>query len=469
MTVVNGACVEESVIAQVALQDYGNRLLLRVGGPGNLTACQPRWALEISRAAGDCFTTDPGYGTCCDLTCQHGRRLTQTCFCYCDPGFTGAACDRMLPYIQVDLLLGNTTLGDWLAFSRSETRSVQAANRLAVRSALSDALAVEIFFVEFLWARQYAGARRAGPDDGPSPAAAGPDSYSLADAAEDAAEDADPSDGSGLDEPLGSEIGGPPGRRAVFCSLANYRGRTTVVSVRVIQKMEHNLFYLRRALAAAQPNLTSHLAAHGAYFCLFGMSLTGYSSYGTVINATEAALEPITGLSRDTVLLIVFTVIGGLIVLAFVALYFFADYAEGRDKTRFLRDYNPVRPGHKQGGAWRHEDPATRLLVAYPGDVSARLQRAFVEDWMEQGRPTLAFTHEGKEYEADFRDMAVSEAPPEGVIVEVQDRRAPAPAPRAPPSPPPPTGPPPRLPLLRPSVPNACRGPAPAAGGSPAP
>ncbi len=127
VTVINGACVEEAVIAQVALQDYGNRLLIRIGGPGNLTACQPRWTLDIARTTGDCFTTDPGYGTCCDMSCVHGRRITQTCFCYCSPGFTGAACDRMLPVLQVDLVLGNTSLADWLAFSRTETRSIQVS------------------------------------------------------------------------------------------------------------------------------------------------------------------------------------------------------------------------------------------------------------------------------------------------------------------------------------------------------
>jgi hypothetical protein len=102
VTVINGACVEETVIAQVALQDYGNRLLIRIGGPGNLTACQPRWTLDIARTTGDCFTTDPGYGTCCDMACVHGFRITQTCFCFCSPGFTGTACDRMLPFLQVD-------------------------------------------------------------------------------------------------------------------------------------------------------------------------------------------------------------------------------------------------------------------------------------------------------------------------------------------------------------------------------
>ena len=441
VTVVNGACLQETVITQVALQDYGDRLLVRVGGPGNLTACQPQWTLAISRTNGDCFETDPGYGTCCDLTCMHGERLTQTCFCFCEPGFTGTACDIMLPYLQVDLVLGNTTLDAWLAFSGIDTRAVQAANRLSIRSVLADALQLEIFYVEFRWASDYSAHRRGlAPDldagqSGLLDQAAGAERRAAA--------------------PLEAGGGGGgegKGQRRVYCSPANFVGQTTLVSVRVIQTMEHKLFYLRRALAAAQGNLTARLAARGAHFCLFGVTVTGYSAYGSLINTTEAVLRTSAGLDWDTALLIVFSVVGGLVVLGFAALHVSADYAQAADKTRFLREHNPVRPSHKQGLAWRYEDPATRLLVAYPGDVSARLQRAFMVDWMEDGRPTLTFAHDGKEYEADFRTMAVAEAPPEGIIIEVQDRclprpRRPGPRPNPRPRPRPnPPKPPPHLP-----------------------
>ncbi len=66
-----------------------------------------------------------------------------------------------------------------------------------------------------------------------------------------------------------------------------------------------------------------------------------------------------------------------------------------------------MRPAHKQAGAWRREDPATGRAIAFPGNVSETLQRAFFGGWMEGGRQAVGFQLDGKAYEADFRTMRV--------------------------------------------------------------
>ena len=126
---IDGACLDETVVGSAALQDQGNRLLVRVGGPGNLTSCRVQWQLEIDRSEGSCFISDPGRGACCALQCAQGRRLTATCLCACTPGFSGPACDMMEPYVEVAYQLGNTSLEDWLAFTPSEVNDQQVAGR----------------------------------------------------------------------------------------------------------------------------------------------------------------------------------------------------------------------------------------------------------------------------------------------------------------------------------------------------
>ena len=47
VNVLEGACVGQQVVGTMQLQDKGYRTLLRVGGPGNITACQPKYTLEV--------------------------------------------------------------------------------------------------------------------------------------------------------------------------------------------------------------------------------------------------------------------------------------------------------------------------------------------------------------------------------------------------------------------------------------
>ncbi len=375
VTVINGACLDEAVTGSVALQDRGNRLLVRVGGAGNLTSCIVSWELEITRSQGGCFITDPGYGTCCTLQCRQGHRITENCFCSCAPGFSGPECDRMLPYIEATYVFGNTSLGDWLAFTPAELNPQQHRSILNLRNALAALVGLESNHVELVWARtpEDHATRRAGADAG------------------------------------------------ARCATAVFGSRVTSVTVRIVVPFEYNLVPVRRRLAAAHSNLTGALAALGSHVCLLDDSAAGFTSYGARIDLTEPEMEGAGGLGQSATLLFVFLALGGLLVLAFLALHLYTVRAEARDATRHLRDHKPIAMLYKQGSPWRYEDPATRLLVAYPGDVSAALQDAFVSGWVEAGRPTVSFVHAGAECEADFSRMRVTERPVVGQVQEVID------------------------------------------------
>jgi hypothetical protein len=382
ITVINGACLDEAVTGSVALQDRGNRLLVRVGGASNLTSCLVSWELEIVRSQGGCFISDPGYGTCCTLQCKQGHRVTENCFCSCAPGFSGPECDRMLPFIEATYVFGNTSLADWLAFTPAEISPAQPRNILNLRNAVASLIGLESNHVEFVWARTpEAHARRAAATAAVAAAAAAADG----------------------------------------CAAAVFGSRVTSVSVRIVVPFEYNLLPVRRRLAAARGNLTRALAALGSYVCLLDDSALGYTSYGARIDLSEPEMQDADGLGQSATLLFVFLALGGLLVLLFLALHCYTVRAEERDSTRHLRDHKPIAMMYKQGCPWRFEDPATRLLVAYPGDVSAALQDAFISGWVEAGRPTVGFAHAGAECEADFTRMQVTERPVEGVVQEVVD------------------------------------------------
>lgn len=48
--VVVGACIGETVAADLELTDVNSRMLVRLGGPYDLTGCQVKWKLELTRS-----------------------------------------------------------------------------------------------------------------------------------------------------------------------------------------------------------------------------------------------------------------------------------------------------------------------------------------------------------------------------------------------------------------------------------
>ena len=88
--IISGACIGETVTGTVELTDIGSRLLIRVGGPGQLTGCQPRWSLRVDRSRSTCTAVKRGLGNCCSNTCANGYHdRKRACKCVCPPGFVG--------------------------------------------------------------------------------------------------------------------------------------------------------------------------------------------------------------------------------------------------------------------------------------------------------------------------------------------------------------------------------------------
>ena len=144
---VMGACIGETVTGLVELTDVGSRLLIRVGGPGQLTGCQPKWRLRVERTMGSCVAVKPGYGNCCEkypsnvLYCVNGYRDRSTaCKCICPKGFVGVRCDRTAPHLSLSLVVFNRTRSAWWVSDPAHVGGGQTTAEFGLTSTLSDLL-----------------------------------------------------------------------------------------------------------------------------------------------------------------------------------------------------------------------------------------------------------------------------------------------------------------------------------------
>eukprot|EP00282_Hemiselmis_andersenii_P039092 CAMPEP_0169434588 /NCGR_PEP_ID=MMETSP1042-20121227/4611_1 /TAXON_ID=464988 /ORGANISM="Hemiselmis andersenii, Strain CCMP1180" /LENGTH=364 /DNA_ID=CAMNT_0009545177 /DNA_START=94 /DNA_END=1185 /DNA_ORIENTATION=- len=149
-TLAAGVCVGERVSGQIRLPDTGGRTLVRVGGPNELTGCQPEWEMSIDRDNGLCAGVIQGTGSCCTSSCVNSPQLSNfSCICKCPPGYTGLQCDRTAPHIRASILVFNKTLTDWIPSTSADVGRDQPENQFQLQNAISGMLGVPTMYVEF--------------------------------------------------------------------------------------------------------------------------------------------------------------------------------------------------------------------------------------------------------------------------------------------------------------------------------
>ena len=155
--IVTGVCIGETVTGSIELTDVGSRLLVRVGGAGTITGCQPRWTLRVDRSKGSCTAVDRGYGNCCSHSCVNGYRdRSRACLCVCPPGFVGALCDRTAPHLMVSLTIFNQSRVDWWVTDSAQIGQGQTQNEYLFTSTLASVIGILPSRVELAYAKSQA-------------------------------------------------------------------------------------------------------------------------------------------------------------------------------------------------------------------------------------------------------------------------------------------------------------------------
>jgi len=153
LPVITGACIGEKVTGMIELTNTG-RILLRLGGPGALTGCQPRWDLRVDRRKGSCTAVTHGYGNCCQHACANGYRDRQTaCKCICPPGFVGVLCDRTSPHLSLSLTVFNSSRTDFWVTEAEHIGKGQTENEYTLTSSLASVLGILPSRVELAYSK----------------------------------------------------------------------------------------------------------------------------------------------------------------------------------------------------------------------------------------------------------------------------------------------------------------------------
>ena len=330
--VITGSCIGETVTGSIELTDFGSRLLVRVGGPGDLTGCQPRWSLSVDRFKGSCTAVDRGYGNCCDHECVNGYRdRSKACLCICPPGFVGTLCDRTAPHLLLSLTVFNQSRVDWWVSDSSQIGHGQTQNAHMFTSTLAQALGILPSRVELAYAKTQT-QLGTGAQDSPTARR--------------------------------SESAGGVGDRRVVPHCASTADMEvagtglTKVDVRLIYTFEHELPMARSMVEVAIRNgtLETALAGQGTYLCVIEWAMLNYNAFGFKMESRDVQ-QMYESIGLTDVLLLVFIALGVGLMVFYTALQVLVARSLEMDATRHLREYKPVQKIEKQAVGWRLVNP----------------------------------------------------------------------------------------------------------------
>mmetsp|Transcript_40306 Transcript_40306/g.126871 ORF Transcript_40306/g.126871 Transcript_40306/m.126871 type:complete len:910 (-) Transcript_40306:107-2836(-) len=382
--VITGACVGERVFGDIELTDPGTRLLMRVGGPTNITGCQTKWKADVTRTKGGCRSLHQGYGSCCISSCVRGYRLLpNSCQCICPAGYAGILCEKTEPHLDIVLTVFNITQADWVVLNTNSIGKGQMQNQYKVVSAIADTLSIPRSRVEFGWADAPASRRREFSSESPA----------------------------------GSQVSvADPGRRASQrcdspdVSVANSRG-ISMLKIRLLSTFEYELPLLSQKFSANVESgaFENAFGASGLYICIISSQITFYNAFAYELQS-KTLVQKAQGITISDVILIVFSILGALTALFYLFLYYMIHRSHTRDATEHLRKYKPVQPLFSQALGWSFAHPITKEVIKLPSSVSRILENAYIFDWLQDGRTNVKLTVplQGK-WIADFSEMRAYE------------------------------------------------------------
>jgi len=382
--VVSGACVGEKVWGDVELTDSGTRLLMRIGGPTNITGCQTKWKADVRRKQGGCKSLNRGYGSCCISSCVRGYRLLDnSCQCICPAGYAGILCEKTEPHLQIDLTVFNITQADWVVLNKASVGQGQMQKQYELVSAIADMLSIPRSRVEFGWADPPASRRR--------------DLY---------AETPSETNASGGEaERRSSQRCNSPD-----VSVANSKG-ISILSIRILATFEYELPLLSQEFTANVESgaFENAFSEYGLYICIISSRIKFYNAFAYELQS-KTLVQSKQGITISDVILIIFSILGALTALFYLLLYYLIHRSQARDATEHLRKYKPVQPLFSQALGWSFAHPLTKEVIKLPSSVSRILENAYIFDWLQDGRTNvkLVVPLQGK-WIADFSEMRAYE------------------------------------------------------------